>query len=80
MSEWEANYFFPACMLSLENVAESHVRESASQKNCDPFHHLAAEHCAFFLILNIHVTLAHHFTATWQFFCKNKTALFLLIE
>lgn len=81
-------YFISACLLPLENVGQSSVRENALPKKkknlwaistsshwtvCGFFLFVLFFYIMHFLILDICVTLVHCLILTsWQFFCKNR--------
>lgn len=67
--------FFPACMLSWENVTKSSLSKNALQKNCNPFQQLATECCTFFFFFDTKYycdSRTLFYSHTWQFSYKNK--------
>lgn len=66
-------YVISACLLRVENVGQSSVRENASQKKLWSIPTSSHWTLCVFLILNICVTLVHCLIlTTWRFFCKNR--------
>ena len=69
--------FFPACMLSRENVTKSSLSKNALQKNCNPFQQLATGCCTFFFFFFFDTkyycdSCTLFYSYTWQFSYKNK--------